>query len=26
VGKDWFGYLLSKPVTPFRIRIRENYN
>lgn len=25
VGKDWFGYLLSKPVTPFRIRIRENY-
>ncbi len=25
VGKDWFGYLLSKPLTPFRIRIRENY-
>ena len=25
VGKDWFGYLLSRPVTPFRIRIRENY-
>jgi hypothetical protein len=25
VGKDWFGYLLSKPVTPFRIRIRDNY-
>jgi hypothetical protein len=21
VGKDWFGYLLSRPLTPFRIRI-----
>ncbi len=26
VGKDWFGYLLSHPRTPFRIRIRENHN
>lgn len=26
VGKDWFGYLLSDPLTPFRIRIRENHN
>jgi hypothetical protein len=25
VGKDWFGYLLSEPLTPFRIRIRENH-
>ncbi|WP_088889227.1 IS4 family transposase [Leptolyngbya ohadii] len=25
VGKDWFEYLLSHPLTPFRIRIRENY-
>jgi hypothetical protein len=25
VGKDWFGYLLSDPLTPFRIRIRENH-
>lgn len=25
VGKDWFGYLLSRPLTPFRIRIRENH-
>jgi len=24
VGKDWFGYLLSKPL-PFSSRIRENY-
>ena len=23
--QDWFGYLLSKPLTPFRIRIRENH-
>lgn len=26
VGKDWLGYLLSDPLTPFRIRIRENHN
>lgn len=25
MGKDWFGYLLSDPLTPFRIRIRENH-
>lgn len=25
VGKAWFGYLLSEPLTPFRIRIRENH-
>lgn len=25
VGKDWFGYLRSFPLTPFRIRIRENH-
>lgn len=25
IGKDWFGYLLSDPLTPFRIRIRENH-
>jgi hypothetical protein len=25
VGKDWFGYLLTDPLTPFRIRIRENH-
>jgi hypothetical protein len=25
VGKDWLGYLLSDPITPFRIRIRENH-
>lgn len=25
VGKDWFGYLLHKPNTPFRIRIRSNH-
>jgi hypothetical protein len=25
VGKDWFGYLLSDPLTRFRIRIRENH-
>jgi len=25
VGKDWFGYLLGDPLTPFRIRIRENH-
>jgi hypothetical protein len=25
VGKDWFGYLLREPLTPFRIRIRENH-
>jgi hypothetical protein len=25
VGKDWFGYLLSEPLTRFRIRIRENH-
>lgn len=25
VGKDWFGYLLSEPNTPFRIRIRKNH-
>lgn len=25
VGKDWFGYLLQDPLTPFRIRIRENH-
>ena len=26
VGKAWFGYLLDDPLTPFRIRIRENHN
>jgi hypothetical protein len=25
VGKAWFGYLLQDPLTPFRIRIRENH-
>ena len=25
VGKDWLGYLLKDPLTPFRIRIRENH-
>lgn len=25
VGQDWFGYLLHEPLTPFRIRIRENH-
>ena len=25
IGKDWFGYLLQDPRTPFRIRIRENH-
>lgn len=25
VGKEWFGYLLADPDTPFRIRIRENH-
>jgi hypothetical protein len=25
VGKDWFGYLLEEPLTPFRIRLRENH-
>ncbi len=25
VGKDWFAYLLKDPLTPFRIRIRENH-
>jgi hypothetical protein len=25
VGTDWLGYLLSEPLTPFRIRIRENH-
>jgi hypothetical protein len=25
VGQDWFGYLLREPLTPFRIRIRENH-
>jgi hypothetical protein len=25
VGKDWFGYLLDDPNTPFRIRIRSNH-
>lgn len=25
VGKAWFGYLLCDPLTPFRIRIRENH-
>lgn len=25
VGKDWFGYLLSDPLTPFRLRLRENH-
>jgi len=25
VGKEWFGYLLQNPLTPFRIRIRENH-
>lgn len=24
-GKDWLGYLLNDPLTPFRIRIRENH-
>lgn len=26
VGRDWFGYLLDEPNTPFRIRIRSNHN
>lgn len=26
VGQEWFCYLQAKPSTPFRIRIRENYN
>jgi hypothetical protein len=25
VGKEWFEYLLHEPLTPFRIRIRENH-
>ena len=25
VGKAWFEYLLGEPLTPFRIRIRENH-
>jgi hypothetical protein len=25
IGQDWFGYLLAEPLTPFRIRIRENH-
>ncbi len=25
VGAAWFGYLLGEPLTPFRIRIRENH-
>lgn len=25
VGQAWFGYLLKEPLTPFRIRIRENH-
>lgn len=25
VGKDWLGYLLKDPLTPFRIRIRQNH-
>lgn len=25
MGKDWLGYLLNDPLTPFRIRIRENH-
>ncbi len=25
VGKDWFSYLVSEPLTPFRIRIRQNH-
>jgi hypothetical protein len=25
VGEVWFGYLLGEPLTPFRIRIRENH-
>jgi Transposase DDE domain len=25
VGQAWFGYLLSEPLTPFRIRIRQNH-
>ncbi|NJR43540.1 MAG: IS4 family transposase [Akkermansiaceae bacterium] len=25
VGKDWLNYLLTDPLTPFRIRIRENH-
>ncbi len=25
VGQDWLGYLLTNPLTPFRIRIRENH-
>ena len=26
VGQDWLSYLLTDPLTPFRIRIRENHN
>jgi len=26
VGKDWLGYLLQDPLTPFRLRIRANHN
>ena len=26
VGKAWMAYLLTHPLTPFRIRIRENHN
>ena len=26
VGKAWMAYLLTDPLTPFRIRIRENHN
>ena len=26
IGKAWFSYLLRDPLTPFRIRIRENHN
>jgi hypothetical protein len=26
VGKEWLNYLLSDPLTPFRIPIRENHN
>jgi len=25
IGKNWFDYLLREPLTPFRIRIRENH-
>jgi hypothetical protein len=25
IGKAWFGYLLSNPMTPFRIRLREDH-